>query len=80
MHLRRGGSVQRSLTSGPGGGGGWPLSLPLQPLMSLLHGHALEEAVTWNLKLEVSGNQTWWSAGRMARLASQHLACSRARS
>jgi hypothetical protein len=45
--------------------------------MGLLHGHALQEAVTRNLKLEVSGSRTWWAAGHVARLAGQHLACYR---
>jgi hypothetical protein len=62
MHLTRRGSVQRPLTSGPNG---WPAgqtpwwaSPTLQPLMGLLHGHALQEAVRRNLKLEVGGSQT----------------------
>jgi hypothetical protein len=45
--------VRRSLTSGPRG---WLVGPPLQPLTDLLHGHALQEAVTKNLKLEVSGS------------------------
>jgi hypothetical protein len=62
MHLTRGGSLQRPLTNGPGGWPTyqtpWPASATLHPLMGLLHGHALQEAVTRNLKLEDSGNQT----------------------
>jgi hypothetical protein len=60
MHLTQGGSVQSQLTSGPRG---WPVSQTpwpsghtLQPLMGLLHVHALQEVVTWNLKLEVDGS------------------------
>jgi hypothetical protein len=74
MHLTREGSVQRPLTSGPRG---WPAGPTLQPLVGLLHGHALQEAVTRNLKLEVGGSQTWSSAGHVARLTGQHLMCYR---
>jgi hypothetical protein len=56
MHLTRGGSVQSPLTSGPRGGRS--TGPTLQPLMDLLHEHALQEAVTRNLKLEVSGSRT----------------------
>jgi hypothetical protein len=49
MHLTRGGSVQRPLTSGPNGWLAgqtpWWASPTLQPLVGLLHGHALQEAV-----------------------------------
>jgi hypothetical protein len=72
MHLTRGGSVPRPLTSGPRG---WPTDPSLQSLIGLLHGHALQETVTRNLKLEVSGSQTWWPASHVARSAGQHLAC-----
>jgi hypothetical protein len=79
MHLTRGGSVQRPLTSGPRGWSvsqtPWPAGPTLQPLMGLLHGHALQKVVTRNLRLEVSGSQTWWEAGHVARPAGQHLAC-----
>jgi hypothetical protein len=81
MHLTRGGSVQRPLTSGPRG---WPadqtpwLASPtLQPLTGWLHGHALQEAVTRNLKLDVGGSRTRWPPGHVARPAGQHLACYR---
>jgi hypothetical protein len=71
--------VQRPLTSGPEGG--QPAKFPsrlaptFQPLADWLHGHALQEAVTRNLKLEVGGSQTWWLLSHVARPASQHLAC-----
>jgi hypothetical protein len=74
MHPTRGGSVQRPLTSGPKG---WPASPTLQPLTDWLHGHALQEAVTMNPKLEVSGSWTRWPLGHVARPAGQHLACYR---
>jgi hypothetical protein len=45
--------VQRPLTSGPKG---WPVGPILQPLVGLLHEHALQEAVTRNPKLEVGGS------------------------
>jgi hypothetical protein len=74
MHLTRGGSVQRLLTSGPRGWSAgqtpWPTGPTLQPLAGLLHGHALQEVVTRNLKLEVSGSD-------VARPADQHLVCYR---
>jgi hypothetical protein len=35
------------------------------------------EAVTRNLKLEVSGTRTQWPPGHMARLTGQHLVCYR---
>jgi hypothetical protein len=66
MHLTQGGSVQGPLTSGPRG---WPASQTLRPvgptlqsLMSWLHGHALQEAVTRNLKLEAGpgGRSAKW--------------------
>jgi hypothetical protein len=66
--------VQRPLTSGPRG---WPAGPTLQPLMGLLHGHVLLEAVTRNPKLEVSGSWTRWSADHVARPTGQHLACYR---
>jgi hypothetical protein len=81
MHLTRGDSVQRPLTSGPRGWPAgqtpWPVGPTLQPFTGLLHGHALQEAVTRNLKLEVGGSRTQWSAGHVARPADQHLACYR---
>jgi hypothetical protein len=81
MHLTRGGSVQRPLNSGPRGWPAgqtpWPVGPTLQPFTGLLHGHALQEAVTRNLKLEVGGSRTQWSAGHVARPADQHLACYR---
>jgi hypothetical protein len=52
-----------------------PVGPALQPLMSWLHDRALQEAVTWNLKLEVGGSQTRWPLGHVARPAGQHLAC-----
>jgi hypothetical protein len=71
--------VQRPLTSGPSvwpaGQTPWPTDPTLQPLVGLLHGHALQEAVTRNQKLEVGGSQTWWPADDVARPTGQHLAC-----
>jgi hypothetical protein len=58
--------VQRPLTSGSRG---WLVGTTLQPLTGLLHGHALQEVVTRNLKLEVGGSRTQWLAGHVARLA-----------
>jgi hypothetical protein len=58
-------------------GDGWPVSTTLQPLTGLLHGHALQEAVTRNLKLEVGESRTWWAAGHVARPVGQHLSCYR---
>jgi hypothetical protein len=72
MHLPRGGSVQRLLTSGPKG---WPAGPTLQPLVGWLHGHTLQEVVTRNPKLEVSGRRTRRPPDHMTGLASQHLAC-----
>jgi hypothetical protein len=81
MHLTSGGSVQRPLTSEPrgwpAGQNPWPAGLTFQPLADWLHGHALQEAVTWNPKLKVGGSQTRWLPGHVTRLASQHLACYR---
>jgi hypothetical protein len=64
--------VQRPLTRGPRG---WPadqtpwlVGPTLQPLTGLLHGHALQEVVTRNSKLEVGGSRTRLPVG-------QHLAC-----
>jgi hypothetical protein len=52
--------VQRPLTSGPRGWSAgqtpWPACPTLQPLTGLHHEHALEEAITRNLKLEVGGS------------------------
>jgi hypothetical protein len=81
MHLGRGGSVQRPLTSGPRGWLAdqtpWPAGPTFQPLTGLLHGHTLQEAVIRNLKLEVGGSRTRWPADHVARPAGQHLACYR---
>jgi hypothetical protein len=52
-----------------------PVNPTLQPLMGFLHGHALQEVVTRNPMLEVSGSRTRWPAGHVARPAGQHLAC-----
>jgi hypothetical protein len=51
----------------------WSVDPTLQPIVGLLHGHALQEVVTRNLKLEVSGSRTWWSAGHVARPAGQQV-------
>jgi hypothetical protein len=72
MHLTRGGSVQRPLTSGPRG---WLVGPTLQPLGGLLHGHTLQQAVIRNPKLEVDGSWTRWLASHVVRLVGQHLAC-----
>jgi hypothetical protein len=78
MYLTRGGSVQRPLTSGPRGWPAsqtpWPASPTLQPLVGRLHGDTLQEEVTWNPKLKVSGGRIPWSLGHMARPAGHHLA------
>jgi hypothetical protein len=69
--------VQRPLTSGNKGWMAcqtpWPVGPTFQPLTGWLHGHALQEAVTRNPKLEVGGSQTRWSPGHMARPTGQHL-------
>jgi hypothetical protein len=51
--------VQRPLASGPRE---WPASPTFQPLTDWLHGHALQEAVTRNPKLEVGlgSRPTMW--------------------
>jgi hypothetical protein len=71
--------VQRPLTSGhrgwPTGQTAWPVGPTLQPLTGWLHGHALQEKVTWNPKLEVSGSRTRWPLSHVARSANQHLVC-----
>jgi hypothetical protein len=71
--------VQRSLTSGPRGWPAsqtpWPAGPTLQPLVGLLHGHAFQEAVTRNPKLEVGGSWTRWLDGHVARPTGQHLVC-----
>jgi hypothetical protein len=72
MHLTRAGSMQRTMTSGPKG---WSVGPTLQPLMCLLHGHALQEVVTRNLKLEVDGSWARWPASYVARSVGQHKAC-----
>jgi hypothetical protein len=77
IHITRGGSVQRPLTSGPRGWTAnqtsWLASPTLQPLAGLHHRHSLQEAVTRNPKDEVGGSQTRWLAGHVARLSGQHL-------
>jgi hypothetical protein len=81
IHLTRGDSVQRPLTRGPRGWSvgqtPWSAGPTLQPLMGLLHEHALLEVVTRDSKLEVSGSRTWWLARHVARPAGQHLVCYR---
>jgi hypothetical protein len=66
--------VQRPLISEPRGWltgqTPWPIDPTLQPLMGLLHRHALQEVVTRIPKLEVGASRTQWPAG-------QHLACYR---
>jgi hypothetical protein len=53
--------VQRPLTSGtrgwPADQTPWPIGPTLQPLTGWLHRHALQEAITRNPKLEVSGSR-----------------------
>jgi hypothetical protein len=66
--------VQRSLTSGPRG---WSADPTLQPLMGWLRGDTLQEVLEGNPKLKVSGGQTPWPAGHVARPAGHHMACSR---
>jgi hypothetical protein len=60
---------------------GRPNSLAGRPHFSyshgLLHGHALQEAVTRNPKLEVCGSRTRWPPDHVARPTDQHLACYR---
>jgi hypothetical protein len=67
MHLTRG-HVQRPLMFGPGGWPAsqtlWPVSLTLQPPMSFLGGDALQEAVEWSPRPEVSGGHASCLAGR----------------
>jgi hypothetical protein len=41
------------------------------------HGHALQEVVTRNPKLEVGGSWIWWLADHVARLDGQQLVCYR---
>jgi hypothetical protein len=50
----------------------WLAGPTLYSLTGLLHGHALQMAVTRNPKLQVSGSQTWWPADHVARPAGQH--------
>jgi hypothetical protein len=66
--------MQRPLTSGPRG---WPTGPTFWPLMDWLHGHALQEVASWNMKLEVGGSQTRWPPGHVARPTDQHLVCYR---
>jgi hypothetical protein len=47
VHLARGGSVQKTLTSGPHG---WPAGPTLQPLTGCLGSDAVQEAVIRNLR------------------------------
>jgi hypothetical protein len=71
--------VQRQLISGLrgwlAGQTPWLAGPTLQPLTGWLHGHALQDVVIKNLKLEVSGSRTQWPPGHVARPAGQHLAC-----
>jgi hypothetical protein len=71
MHLTGGGSVQRPLTNGPKGG--WLVDPTLQPLVGWLHGHTLQETVTRNPRLEVSGSRSRWLLSHVARPVGQHL-------
>jgi hypothetical protein len=70
--------VQRPLTSGPRGWLAdqtpWMAGPTLQPLMGRLHGDTLQEAITGNLKSKVSGGQTLWPPGHVARPVGHHLA------
>jgi hypothetical protein len=81
MHLTQGGSVQWPLTNGPRGWAAIKTPRPtgpiFQPLMDWLHGHALQEVVTRNPKLEVSASRTRWPISNVATLAGKHLACYR---
>jgi hypothetical protein len=78
MHLTRGGSVQRPLTSGPRGWPAgqipWPTSPTLQPLVGRLHGDTLQKVVTGNPMLKVNGGRIPWPLGHVARPADHHLA------
>jgi hypothetical protein len=69
--------VQSPLTCGPSGWLAdqtpWPARPTLQPPMSFLGGDALQEAVEWNPRPEVSGGRASWPAGHMARSVGQHL-------
>jgi hypothetical protein len=53
----------------PSGQTPWPAGPTLQSLTGWLHEHALQEAVTRNPKLEVSGSQTQWPPGHVSRPA-----------
>jgi hypothetical protein len=66
--------VQRPLTSRPRG---WPVGPTFQPLAGWLHGSTLQEAVEGNPKMKVSGSQTPWPTGHVARPTGHHLACYR---
>jgi hypothetical protein len=72
--MTRGGSVQKSLTSGPHG---WPAGSTLQPPMGCLGGDVLQEAIIRNPRLIVGGGRAPWPAGHVARPTGQHLACYR---
>jgi hypothetical protein len=71
--------VQRSLTSRLRGWlvgqTPWPVGPTLQPLMGWHHGDTLKEAVEGYPKLKVSGGQTPWLTGHVARPAGHHLVC-----
>jgi hypothetical protein len=77
MFLTRGGSVQRSLSSGPSGWPAdqtpWSVGPTLQLLASRHHGDTLQEAVTGNLKPKVGGGRTPCLLGHMALLVGHHL-------
>jgi hypothetical protein len=55
----------------------WSVGRTLQPLMGRLYGDTLQEAITGNPKLKVSGGQTPRLPNHLARPAGHHLACYR---
>jgi hypothetical protein len=69
--------VQRPLTSPPrvwlAGQTPWLASPTLQLLAGRLDGDTLQEEVTGNPKLKVSGGRTLWSPSHVARPAGHHL-------
>jgi hypothetical protein len=75
--MTQGGCVQRPLMCGPSGWSAgqtpWPTGPTLQPPVSLLGDDALQEAVEWNSRPEVSGGRASWLASHVARPAGQHL-------
>jgi hypothetical protein len=77
MYLTRGGSVQRSLTSGPrewpADKTSWPTGPTLQPFAGRLHSDTLQEAVTGNPKPKVGGGRSLWAPSHVPRLAGHHL-------